>query len=189
MAVTLESEEETDLLKGDWPVNSFGNSGLSLNVHEKSNTIPRCILKNVSPFRSIDNVIGEFQKQTGVKVSATRLRYRETNKSMPVVVVTCSSPEDLHMLFKAKVSIADRIVGVKAYIGKTTVPLRCYNCQEFGHVARLCVRESRCETCGVKHTGQCNGNLDFGGSHRSSSPNCPAYLSVRERLPSRKLRA
>ena len=112
---------------------------------------------------------------------------------MPVVVVTCSSPEDLQVLFKAKVSIADRIVGVKAYVGKTTVPLLCYNCQEFGHVARLCVGESRCEYCGVKHTGQCNGNpvscVNCGGSHRSSSPNCPAYLSVRERLLSRKLRA
>ena len=193
VAVTLESEEEADLLKEDWPVDSFGNSGLSLNVHEKSSIIPRCILKNVSPFTLIDSVIGEIQKQTGVKVSARRLRYRDTNKPMPVVEVTCSSPEDLHVLFKVKVSIADRIVGVKAYVGKTTVPLRCYNCQEFGHVARLCVGESRCEYCGVKHTGRCNGNpvscVNCGGSYRSSSPNCPAYLSVRERLLSRKLRA
>ena len=36
VAVVLESEEEADLLKEDWPVDSFGNSGLSLNVHEKS---------------------------------------------------------------------------------------------------------------------------------------------------------
>ena len=68
VAVTLESEEEADLLKEYWPVDSFGNSGLSLDVHEKSSIIPRCILKNVSPFRSNDSVIGEIQKQTGVKV-------------------------------------------------------------------------------------------------------------------------
>ena len=39
--VALDSEEEIDILKDKWPVEAFGNSGLSLSIHENSVSLPK----------------------------------------------------------------------------------------------------------------------------------------------------
>ena len=41
IAVALDSEEEIDILKDKWPVEAFGNSGLSLSIHENSVSLPK----------------------------------------------------------------------------------------------------------------------------------------------------
>ena len=38
-------------------------------------------------------------------------------------------------------------------------PIRCYNCQRFGHLAKYCTAEVRCSRCAEKHTIQeCSKN-------------------------------
>ena len=50
-------------------------------------------------------------------------------------------------------------------------PMRCFNCQEFGHVARMCKRKRRCARCGGDHEyGKCGEGVkprccNCGGSH------------------------
>ena len=191
IAIALDSEEDTDSLKSEWPVEAFENSGLSMTVHDNSLSIPKCILKNIPPFQSIDRVLTEIKKQTGITVTGRRLRYRDSNKPMPIVVINCSSFEDLQTLFKADILIQNRKAVVKSYRSKTATPLRCYNCQEFGHIARLCKKGGKCETCAKQHTGSCGGIkccVNCGGEHRSNYTGCPVFMSIKERLLGRKLR-
>ena len=191
IAIALDSEEKVDTLKEDWPVEAFENSGLTLTAHDNSLSQPKCILKNIKPYQPIDSVLTEVKKQTGVAVTGRRLRYRDSNKPMPIVVVNCNSFEDLQTLFKADIIIGNKKALVKSYRSKSTIPLRCYNCQEFGHIARLCKNESRCEICAQHHSGSCEGSrccVNCGGGHHSNSTFCPVYTSIKERLIERKLR-
>ena len=100
IAVHVEKEEEVEILKEEWPEEAF-SSGSSLSVHE-NNVIPRCVFKNIPAFRSTEIIKEEVIKQTSVVVSARRLRYRDTGRPMPVVVITCKSHEDLQTLLKQR---------------------------------------------------------------------------------------
>lgn len=62
-----------------------------------------------------------------------------------------------------------------------TGPLRCYNCQLFGHAAGGCTRTRRCVHCSGNHTPDaCPENspancANCKGPHRASSSDCPTY--------------
>jgi len=65
--------------------------------------------------------------------------------------------------------------------------IRCFNCQSLGHLAANCKNQKRCEVCSCTHVDDklCSGDelcVNCGGSHRSSSSKCPAYISRYENL-------
>ena len=56
-------------------------------------------------------------------------------------------------------------------------PLRCYKCQQFGHMASGCTSEERCNICSGKHnmrdcTSKSAKCANCGGAHSASSRNC-----------------
>ena len=58
-------------------------------------------------------------------------------------------------------------------------PMRCFNCNKFGHTSQRCKFAAKCTGCGKeKHEGQCKGpklcsNCD--GPHASSAKDCPVW--------------
>ena len=187
VAIHVESEEALETLKLDWPEEAF-EGGSSISVHENADIV-RCVLKNVAPFLTTDTVNLEVERQTGISVNSRRLRYRDTNRPMPIVLVTCKSKEDLQNIFKSKIVLNKRRVIIKDYQSKKFTPTRCYNCQAFGHIASLCKTEKRCEYCSESHTGSCTEAckcVNCGNHHRASSTSCPVYIAIKERLGSRK---
>lgn len=187
IAVQVESEKEKESLKEQWPEGAFMSGG-SLSVHERSYT-PKCVLKNIATFHSTDKIEQEVEKQTGVRVSARRLKYRDTGRPMPIVVVTCDNSKDIQCLFKADISVHQRRVKVEPYNSKRFTPTRCFNCQEFGHIAVLCKNNKKCENCAEDHQGSCVSSshcVNCGNSHRASSADCPVYIAIKERLLSRR---
>lgn len=64
--------------------------------------------------------------------------------------------------------------GVREYVPK---PMRCYNCQRFGHTAITCKGRRRCARCGEDHEyGHCNHEqpkcCNCGGSHSVAYGGC-----------------
>ncbi|XP_059813909.1 uncharacterized protein LOC132385715 [Hypanus sabinus] len=57
-------------------------------------------------------------------------------------------------------------------------PLRCYNCQRFGHIAKNCKRQRRCARCGDVHEyGKCGTGVqpkccNCGGAHNVAYSGC-----------------
>ena len=188
ITIHVENAKEMEELQKEWPEEAFGNSGKQLYVH----TIgpgPRCVLKNLHPFIGEDFIKDEIMKQCGVDVSIRRLRYRETNKPLPVAVVTCAANEGLAALFKADIMIAKKKVRVVPYRTKRNIPVRYYRCQEYGHVASSCENEERCEKCGENHKGRCGGKVkcyNCKGNHGAGGSDCPVYVNLFERLTSRQ---
>ena len=63
-------------------------------------------------------------------------------------------------------------------------PLRCFNCNRFGHVGQRCKVAAGCELCGRdKRDGQCDGPgicSTCSGSRASSSGDCPVWRREKE---------
>ena len=148
-------------------------------------TFQSVFFKNISLGHTAERLISEVEKQTGLSVTVRRLRYRDTGKPMPVAIVSCASFDDLQLLFKCKLSIDKKLVKIVPYQSKRFIPTRCFNGQEYGHVACLCKKEKKCEKCAENHTGKCetsNKCVNCGDCHPSSSLACPIYITIKERL-------
>ena len=188
IAIHVENEKEIEELQKEWPAEAFGDSGKHLSVH-KIGPGPRCVFKNLQSSLGEEFVKEEIKKQCGVDVSIRRLRYRDSKKPLPVAVVTCAAHEGLAALFKADITIAKKKVRVVPYRSKRNIPVRCYRCQEYGHIANSCENEERCEKCSESHKGGCKGKIkcyNCKGSHGAGVRDCPVYVNLFVRLTSRQ---
>ena len=61
----------------------------------------------------------------------------------------------------------------------TPSPMRCFNCQEFGHSSKGCKKSAVCRNCGqARHDGNCSGPItctNCQGNHSPSSKQCPRW--------------
>lgn len=70
--------------------------------------------------------------------------------------------------------------------------MRCYNCQEFGHIAKVCKGERKCARCGGGHEyGKCGERVlpkccHCGGGHSIAFWGCIAKKGEIEVQPTRK---
>lgn len=67
---------------------------------------------------------------------------------------------------------------------------RCYRCQKYGHIARLCPSEPACGRCAGSHApGECNSApkkcVNCGGPHTSGDPLCAEQVKAVRRLRAR----
>ena len=58
-------------------------------------------------------------------------------------------------------------------------PMRCFNCNKFGHTSQRCKVDAKCTGCGKdKHEGRCEGPKlcsNCNGPHASSAKDCPVW--------------
>ena len=82
-----------------------------------------------------------------------------------------------------KLRIGYYFVEVKRYIPN---PLRCFQCQEFGHSRKFCKKQLKCWKCGCEgHDGSdCHSEtlccVNCKGEHFSSSKSCPVWTLEKE---------
>ena len=82
-----------------------------------------------------------------------------------------------------KIKIGYYIANVQPYIPN---PLRCFQCQKFGHSKRWCKNKPACWKCGCEgHDGsECSSEttccLNCKGDHYASSKSCPVWIQEKE---------
>ena len=63
-------------------------------------------------------------------------------------------------------------------------PMRCFNCNKFGHTSQRCKVAAKCTGCGKdNHEGQCEGPTlcsNCNGPHASSANDCPVWQKEKE---------
>ena len=67
-------------------------------------------------------------------------------------------------------------------------PMRCFNCNKFGHTSQRCKVAAKCTGCGNdKHEGQCEGpkrvnvrDSNCNGPHASLAKDCPVWQKEKE---------
>ena len=83
----------------------------------------------------------------------------------------------------AKLKIGYYIVNVQPYIPN---PLRCFQCQKFGHSKKWCKNQLACWKCGSEghDGGDCTAEtvccLNCKGDHFASSKSCPVWIQEKE---------
>ena len=139
----------------------------SLNV---SKGIVRCPALN----KQTDEHILEFMKEQGV-TAVRRINVFRDNVLKPsnTFVFTFSTP-----VLPSTVKIGFIQAKVDVYIPN---PLRCYQCQIFGHHEHKCGRQAVCANCGMPEhcpSGQCQRPArcaNCSGDHPANSKQCPTW--------------
>ena len=90
-------------------------------------------------------------------------------------------PHQHHFLFPKEITVGYLKVKVALFVPN---PMRCFNCNKFGHTSQHCKVAAKCTGCGKdKHEGQCEGPKlcsICNGPHASSAKDCPVWQKEKE---------
>ncbi|XP_021368101.1 uncharacterized protein LOC110459918 [Mizuhopecten yessoensis] len=162
---------------------SFAGIGVSVKPHSSLNCskgVIRCpALRNDTD----EDILAYFQEESVPVSEVRRMVIRRNNDTIKTntFIITFSTPTLPQIL-----TIGYQRYNVSVYIPN---PLRCRNCQKYGHHEKRCRRKSICQYCGREgHTEQndCDiANLrcvNCEGKHAASSLDCPTWSQEREIL-------
>jgi hypothetical protein len=192
VALQFNTELEAEKSISQWPETAFGGEA---NPHRPART--RKGATKVGYIKNVDTGMPEKKVKERLKHCSTekveRLFHRHTNTPMPVVRVTFTKYTDLQ---KAREEILDIFLnGKRAYVEqqRSFKVVRCFKCHRFGHVAKSCVYERRCEICAsTEHSREeCNSRTrkcgNCTGNHTASSTKCPDFIDTISRLRQHQL--
>ena len=157
----------------------LGNSGISVSItpHPSLNSskgVIRCPELDKTP---VDEILSELSSQTVSNV--VRHSVKRDGNTIPThtYFITFNSPVIPQFL-----SVGYLRVKVSQYFPS---PLRCYNCQSYGHGSRFCRSTARCGNCGSPDhsSSNCSASpscFNCGGSHPASARDCPRWRQERD---------
>ena len=116
-------------------------------------------------------------KDQGV-VWVNRVTLKKEGKVIPTntLFLTFGSPE-----LRKEITVGYLKVKVALFVPN---PMRCFNCNKFGHTSQRRKVAAKCTGCGKdKHEGQCEGPKlcsNCNGPHASSAKDCPVWQKEKE---------
>jgi len=124
-----------------------------------------------------EEIIEELRPQGVVDSFNITLKSGENNRRPTnTFILTFNTPTTPH-----HINIGYLRVKVDTYVPN---PLRCFNCQKFGHFNKFCRSETVCCRCGGKHTVQgCKNAVKCTNCsipHMASSKKCPVWLQEKK---------
>ena len=174
LLVETNRKSQTDnLLK----VTSFFNLKVSVSQHNSLNSSKGIIRDRMLKGESEDSIV-EYLRPQGV-TACKRFKIKKEGQSVETNTLLLtfdrvSVPKSLKIFY--------RVVPVDVYVPN---PLRCFNCQRFGHHENNCTEDpgSVCENCGADghahQTSQCKNPtkcINCGKDHSPKSNICEVWL-------------
>ena len=115
---------------------------------------------------------------------ATARRFVKKDQStLNTVKIDFPNRNDMERAITNGIFLNDQYFRPNEFIEEERIPIvRCYNCQNFGHIAKTCKSAPKCGKCAGNHSaGDCNSEeptcANCQSRHASNDPNCEAYLN------------
>ena len=149
--------------------NRFIDRPVRVSIHKTLNSsrgVIRC--QNLADMTEVE--IRDELKDQGV-AGVNRVTLKKEGKVIPtnILFLTFGSPE-----LPKEITAGYLKVKVASFVLN---PMRCFNCNKFGHTSQCCKVSAKCTGCGKdKHEGQCEGPKlcsNCNGPHASSAKDCP----------------
>ena len=160
---------------------TFFNLSVEVSEHKTLNSSKGIIRDKALKGESEENIKDNLQDQGVIAVKRFKIRKGHDLVSTNTLLLTFNSvvpPKSLKIFY--------RIIPVEIYIPN---PLRCFNCQRFGHHENNCPVDlgSICERCGMgghdHHTNHCTNPaqcVNCGKDHLSRSSDCEVWKKEKE---------
>ena len=173
VAIHLNNIQDKLTLLQSFTTEAFGGAKIS-DLAERNYTVS---LKNVPTYVSLDTVRLALQDKSIEAKQLLRQQHKLTGRPQPVIKVVCSNSDARKLTNNTIISVGSHICDV---VRNNAHVLRCYNCQQFGHIARACTNTRRCINCSDVYcnNGYCRKPskcFNCGGPHRASDRSCPIY--------------
>ena len=181
IAIHTESRKSRDSLLESLSSNSFGGGTLSTLSKSKNTQV---FIKNVDTKVGIGEIRNKLNAQGLDFVKCDRIINSFTQRPTKTIKVVIDSEVESKFL-----GIKIKVEGVVCLIEKKqpNPVVRCYACQQFGHIAKNCKAVPKCVVCAGSHKSNysCSnpircGNCD--GNHLSSYNRCPVFIERHESL-------
>ena len=136
------------------------------------NTSVTAVLVNVHPFISMEALLTDERITTAERILTfnSETRTMEPSRSVKINLSMKSVPTEMRINFLGKFFVRPFV----------TKPVRCYRCQQFGHLAAACLaKKERCSMCSGHHrTQQCLGKIRNSESVDLKCANCVEKYSA-----------
>ena len=156
--------------------NRFTDRPVKVSIHktlDSSRGVIRC--RDLADMSEVE--IRDELKDHGV-VAVNRVTLKKEGNVIPTntLFLTFGSPE-----LPKEITVGYLKVKVALFVPN---PMRCFNCNKFGHTSQRCKVAAKCTGCGKdKHEGQCEGPKlcsNCNGPHASSAKDCPVWQNEKE---------
>ena len=160
---------------------TFFNLPVQVSEHKTLNSSKGIIRDRALKGESDDNIRENLQEQGVIAAKRFKVKKGHDFVDTNTILLTFNSvvpPKTLKIFY--------RIIPVEMYVPN---PLRCFNCQRFGHLENNCPVDigSVCERCGKggddHHTNQCTNPakcVNCGKDHLSRSSECEVWKKEKE---------
>lgn len=174
--IEVEVKKHADFLL---KMKNFHSIKIKAYPHKTLNTSKGVIRSPELSLCSIDEIKEELKDQGVIDIKRISIRREEHQIQTNTYIMTFDSPN-----IPQKIKIGYNSEKVNQYVPN---PLRCYNCQKFGHHENKCNRRAICGRCGqtdADHsTKECKNNskcANCGEDHPAYSRTCQKWKKEKE---------
>ena len=136
-------------------------------------------MKNINPLISTDDIKQFVDRKFNQNSNIRRFHSFLNRKPLPIITISCHFEISSNLLTEG-IDVFRKPYHCEQY--KKPV-FRCFNCQQFGHIAKQCSRISLCHHCGdqkLQNNTCCNPSFCVSCNkegHPSTSRESPIFLS------------
>ena len=118
----------------------FTNIKIKSYAHSSLNSSKGVVRSSELSLCTLDEIKSHLKTQTVSDVKRITFRRNDETISTDTYILTFGKPQ-----IPKELKVGYYIVKVNPYIPN---PLRCYNCQKFGHHEQKCLKSAVCKKCG-----------------------------------------
>ena len=174
-------------MKDNWQPDLFSEttSVIDLNTHLQKHEAHHIILKDIPKDISEAEILNEIQQQ--YKSCMTVERFIKDGKALYTVKCTLKNKNEFETILTTGVYLNDYFIMPEKYI-PIKKPIICTNCQNYGHLAKICNKKNICVYCSEEHKSvdciktnspKC---LHCNGPHKAHSLQCPSFQASLKKI-------